>query len=304
MKKEIILKINNTDVKITNPEKIFWPSEGYAKKDLIDYYQKISKFILPYLIDRPESMNRHPDGIFGESFYQKNIDDQPPDWVKTIEIKSETENREINYLICNDERTLIYMANLGCIEINPWNSSVGKLDYPDFLILDIDPLDVPFSWVVQTANITHKILDKIGASNYCKTSGATGLHIYVPLGARYNYDQVREFGRLVEIVVNREIPEITSIERKPEKRQGKVYLDYLQNSRGQTLAAPYCVRPLPGASVSTPLNWKEVDENLDPKKYNMKNIFGRLDKIGDIWKGVLGKGIDMKKCLLKLEEMI
>jgi bifunctional non-homologous end joining protein LigD len=293
--------INDAKVEVTNPEKVFWPEEGYTKGDVIDYYRGIAPFILPYLKDRPESLHRHPDGISGEAFFQKNIEHQVPDWVKTVSIRSDSENRDTRYLLCQDEASLVYMANLGCIEINPWHARIGSLDSPDFMVLDLDPLDAPFKDVVETAVVTHEVLLEIGARGSCKTSGGRGLHIYVPLGGAYSWEQSTQFARLVNLAVHARLPRITSIERKPEKRPGKVYLDYLQNRHGQTLVAPYSLRPRKGAPVSTPLEWEEVKDGLDRLSFTMRTMPERARKKGDLWKDVLGPGIDMAQCLARLE---
>lgn len=294
------MKINGYEVNLTHLEKVFWPKEKYTKRDLVDYYRKIAPVILPYLKDRPESMNRHPNGITGKNFFQKNVDHKVPEWVNTKLIYSESNREKINYLICQNEATLVYMANLGCIEINPWNSRIKSLDHPDFLVIDLDPEAISFDKVVLVAQSVHKLLDKIKVPNFCKTSGATGLHIYVPLSAKYTYDQAKEFARLVATIINRQIPEITSIERLPKKRQHRVYLDFLQNRKGQTLAAPYSVRPKPGATVSTPLEWSEVRVGLDPEKFTIKTIFDRLKKKKDLFSGLFKKSADLKSALKKL----
>jgi len=296
--------MNNSPVKFTHLDKIFWPKEGYTKGDLIEYYDKIAPVILPYLKDRPENMNRHPDGIYGENFYHKNFNYHQPEWLKSQMIHSDSEDKMINYLLCQNQETLLYMANLACIEINPWNSRVTKLDYPDYLILDIDPGDVPWREVIKTALATKKILDDLKIKGYPKTSGATGLHIYVPLGANYHYDQVKDFAHLLEILVNKNLPETTSLERSPKKRPDKTYLDYLQNRLGQTLAAPYSLRPRPGAPVSTPLKWGEVNNRLNPLKFNLKTIHQRLKKVGDLWRPVLGKGINLEAGVKKIEKLV
>lgn len=294
------LTTTKTGLAITHPDKVFWPEEGYTKRDMAEYYDRISGLILPYLIDRPESLHRFPDGIKGENFYQKNLADAPLG-IRTVPIHSETENKTINYLLCQDRATLLYMANLGCIEINPWNSRIGHLEYPDYMIFDIDPQGVSFSEVIKVALATHEILDAAGIPSYCKTSGATGLHICVPLGAKYHYDQVREFAHLINMLVNRRLPDITSLARLPKSREHKVYLDYLQNRHGQTLAAPYSLKPRPGAPVSTPLKWSEVRLGLKPENYHIKNIFARIKKVGDLWESVLGEGIDMLEAIKRLE---
>lgn len=288
-------------IRPTNLDKVFWPKEGYTKGDVITYYEKIAPFILPYLKDRPESLNRHPNGIAGKNFFQKDMDHQPPDWVKLFKDYAPSTKKYVHYLVCQNKATLIYLANLGCIEINPWNSRISHPDKPDFMIIDLDPEGVSFEIVVEVAQMVHKVFDEIGAKNYCKTSGATGLHIYVPLGAKYDFDQVRDFAHKVVTEVNRRLPKITSLQRHPAKRRHKVYLDYLQNSVGQTLAAPYSLRPKPGATVSTPLEWKEVKKGLSPAQFTIKNIFKRLKQKGDLWKPVLGKGIDLKKALKRIE---
>ncbi len=288
---------------VTNLDKVFWPSEGYTKGDVINYYDKIAPLILPYLKNRPESLKRHPNGIQGKFFFQKDVGHMPPKWVKTEKIYSESNAKKINYLVCQDKDTLIYMANLGCIEINPWHSRIPKLDNPDWMVLDLDPEKISFDKVVETAQEIHKILDLAGAASLCKTSGKRGLHIYVPMGGKYNTEQVKNFANLIAILVTKRHPKITSIERRPAKRQGKVYIDYLQNNQGQTLAAPYSLRPVGGATVATPLEWKEVKKGLNPKDYNIKSIFKRLEKKGDLFKSALGKGIDLKKSLSKLEKL-
>ena len=182
------------------------------------------------------------------------------------------------------------MANLGCIEINSWFSRIESLENPDYLVIDLDPVDIEFDKVVETALAVKEVLDEAGAESYCKTSGATGIHVYVPLAAKYDYDTAREFAHIIAKLTNAKIPEITSLERSPSKRKKKVYLDYLQNRKGQTLAAPYSVRPRPRAPVATPLEWKEVKQGLNPVDFNMKNIFGRLEKKGDLFKPDAGGG--------------
>ncbi len=295
------LKVGSKNLKLTNLNKIYFPDDGITKGEIIEYYKSVAEYMLPYLKGRPESLNRHPNGIDGESFYQKDVKDQPPDWVHIEKIYSEHNEKDINYLVCNDEATLIYLANLGCIEINPWFSRVENLDYPDYLVLDLDPEDISFDKVVEAALAVKEVLDAAGAKSYCKTSGATGLHIYVPLEAQYEYSVAKDFAHLVAQFVHHKTSSFTSLQRSPSKRQKKVYLDYLQNRTGQTLAAPYSVRPRPGATVATPLKWSEVKKGLDPKNFTIKNILKRLEKTNDIFKPVLGKGIDIEKCIHKLE---
>ncbi|MFZ2804539.1 MAG: DNA ligase D [Patescibacteria group bacterium] len=284
----------------THAEKVFWPKEKITKGDVLAYYHGVAKYILPYLKDRPESLNRFPGGIEEEHFFQKDMPNAP-EWARTVKLHSESENKTINYLVCDDEQTLRYMVQLGCIEINPWNSRIKTISKPDYMIMDLDPEGVPFSAVVKTALAVKEVLDELGAKGYCKTSGGRGLHIYVPLAAKYSYEQARLFSQLVAQFVHEKVPELTSLERNPKKRTHAVYLDSPQNKEGATTVAAYCIRPRPGAMVSTPLRWNEVKIGLDPTKFTIKNTAQRLKKVGDLWKPVLGKGIDLKKCLDRAE---
>jgi len=302
-KKSQVIRIGGKSLVLTNQDKIYFPEDGITKGDIVNYYREIADFILPYLKNRPQSLNRFPNGINGPSFYHKDMETtQLPSWAKTAEVYSESTGKPIDYLLCNDTATLVYMANLGCIEINPWNSRIQKPEYPDWLVIDLDPGKISFTEVVKTARMVKEVLDEFGAPSFCKTSGATGLHIYLPLGARYEYDIVKQFAELIAVTVNARLPDITSIERTVSKRKNKIYIDFLQNRRGQTLAAPYSARPRKGATVSTPLDWSEVNNKLNPGDFTIKNIFRRLDKKGDLWAPVIGKGINLDKLLRKMTE--
>ncbi len=295
------LKIGKVTLHLTNQQKLYWQKEGITKGELIEYYDKMAPMILPYLKDRPQSMRRHPNGINGPDFFQKDIDtSNVPPWLKTKRIYSESNKDYIDYLICNDKATLLYMANLGCIEINPWNSRIKNPDNPDWIVIDLDPESIDFREVVKTALEVRKVFNELDIECYPKTSGSRGMHIYVPLAAKYTYAIARTFAQLIAQRVNTRLPTITSIVRSPSKRQKKVYLDYLQNSKGQTLASPYSARPKPNAKVSTPLEWNEVNAKLDPSVYTIKTIFKRLDKKGDLWTPVLGNGANIEKALKKM----
>lgn len=297
---EDVLTIAGHRVRVTNLGKVFWPDDGITKGDLIDYYRAVAPTILPYLTDRPESLHRYPDGIGGDNFYQKDVDDEPPSWVKTKKIHAASPDKDVYWLLCQDEATLVYLANLGCIELNPWHSRVGSLDRPDYLLLDLDAKTCGFEAVVRVAEEIRKLLEAIGASGFPKTSGKSGLHICLPLGARYSYARSKRLAERLMHAVHERLPELTSLERDPVKRPRQVYLDFLQNSRGQTMAAPYCVRPVPGAIVSTPLEWSEVRPGLDPKTFTIKTTPKRLAQKGDLWKGVVGAGIDLPRAAAQL----
>jgi bifunctional non-homologous end joining protein LigD len=296
------VKIHGVELILTNQDKLYWPDEKITKGDVLNYYRSIHKYILPYLKDRPQSLNRTPNGIQHQGFYQKHAGDSTPDWIETIPLRAESANRTIDYIICNDLQTLLYLNNLGCIEINPWNSRTNKLDYPDYLVIDLDPSDKnTFDDVVDTALVVKQVLDKAEAPGYCKTSGSSGLHIYIPLHAEYTYEQVRDFAEIIARLTEEQLPKITTTERSLDKRNGKLYIDYLQNKRGQTLASVYSVRPKPGATVSTPLHWKEVKHGLDPKQFHIQNTVERIEKNGDLFAGVLKDKINLTKCLKNLK---
>src|SRR6202008_3636464 len=207
------LTFGKIKVLVTNPKKVFWPKEKINKGDVIDYYQSIADYILPYLKNRPQSLLRTPNGITKPSFYHKDAGGTAPDWVESIDIFSESTNKNIDYVLCNNKATLAYLNNLGCIEINPWHSTVGSLDKPDYLVIDLDPSPKnTFEQVIEPANVVKSILDKAGADSYCKTSGASGLHIYVPTGKKYTYEQIKGFAELICVLTHEQLPEFTSNE--------------------------------------------------------------------------------------------
>ncbi|HEY8402206.1 MAG TPA: DNA ligase D [Cytophagaceae bacterium] len=297
---EAVINLDNRILKFTNLDKVFWEEEGYTKRELIEYYDKIADYILPYLKDRPQSLKRNPNGYKDAGFFQKDMPSFIPSWIPTVAISSDSQDKEINYMLCQEKATLLYMANLGCIEINPWNSRIQNLDYPDYIVIDLDPVDVPFDAVIEVAQAVKEVLDEGKIPSYPKTSGSKGIHIYIPLGANYTYDQSRQFAEIISTLAHARIPKLSSLLRSPSKRKNKVYLDYLQNLRGQTLASVYCVRPKPGATVSTPLDWAEVKPGLHPSEFTIKTIFKRLDKIGDIFKPVISGQSDIYQALQNL----
>ncbi|GFO62393.1 DNA ligase D [Geomonas paludis] len=298
---EEVLILDGHRLELSNLDKVFWPDQGYTKGDVINYYRTMAHAMLPHLVDRPESLYRTPNGIAEPGFFQKEAGELPPSWITTREIYSKHVDKNIKFFVCQDEATLVYMANLGCIEINPWLSRLQNLDYPDYFVIDLDPEDIPFAKVIETALAVREVLERAGAVSFPKTSGATGIHIYVPLGAKYDYDAAGEFARVIATLVHHRVPEFTSILRSPKLRQKKVYLDFLQNKPGQTLAAPYSIRPRPGATVSAPLKWEEVQPGLDPSQFTITTMPRRLEHLGDLFAGVLGPGIDLEQCIENLE---
>jgi bifunctional non-homologous end joining protein LigD len=297
-------KVNDHELKFTNLSKVYWPEDGVTKRDMLNYYYQVVPFMLPYMKDRPQTLNRFPNGIHGQSFYQKDVTDKVPSWVETYGYFAEGDERQKNFLVCTDESSLLYIASLGCIEMNPWSSRTKKPDHPDWCIIDLDPdKKTTFDQVIKAAQVTKEVLDAVGVDSYCKSSGSTGLHIYIPLGAKYTYEDSKEFARAIVKVVESQLPDFTTLERKISDRNGKMYLDFLQNRPQATVAAPYSLRPKPGASVSMPLEWSEVKKGLKIKDFNIKNAIPRLKETGDLFKGVLGKGVNIKKALNALEKL-
>ncbi|RYY11162.1 MAG: DNA ligase, partial [Chitinophagaceae bacterium] len=301
--KNLVKRIKGKELKFTNLDKIYWPKEKITKRDVINYYESVAAYMMPYLKDRPQSLNRHPNGIQGESFYQKNIAGKFPSWIKTHDYKNTSKEGEKKFFVCTDEASLLYLANLGCIEINPWHSKVDSPDNPDFCIIDLDPDTNSFDQVIETAQVVRQVLDDIKVPSFPKTSGSTGIHIFIPLGAQYDYEQSKMLAELVVTLVHREIPDFTSLERSPSKRKGKIYLDFLQNRSIQTIAAPYSLRPKPGATVSMPISWTEVKPGLSMNDFHIWNALERIREKADLFKPVLGKGIVLEKVLSNLEKL-
>jgi bifunctional non-homologous end joining protein LigD len=295
-----VKKVSGHELKFTHLSKIFWQRDDLTKRDMLNYYYQVAPCILPYLKGRPHSLNRHPDGIEGPHFFQKDIKGKVPEWIGRFAYHSEGDERQKEFLVCMDEAHLLYMVSLGCIEINPWSSRIEKPGYPDWCIIDFDPDTNPFSQVIEAARVTHQILESIGVTSCCKTSGSTGIHIYIPLGTKYTYDESKEFARIIVTAVQAEIPGFTSIERPTSKRKGKIYLDFLQNRPQATLAAPYSLSPKPGAPVSMPLYWAELKKGLQMQDFTIYNALERITKEGDPFKPLLGKGVDIYKALESL----
>jgi len=289
-------------LKFNHVTKLYRPEDKVTKGDMLNYYYKVGELIMPYLKDRPMSLNRFPGGIHSESFYQKNVTDKAPDWAKTFHHVTD-EGKETNYLVGTDEASLLWMNSLGCIEINPWFSRVQTPDNPDYCVIDLDPDKHTYDQVVEAARITNEILDAINVPSYPKTSGSTGMHIYIPLAGKYTYQQSQLFANIVVKLVHKQIPDYTSLERSIAARKGKMYLDFLQNRPGATIAGPYSLRPKPGATVSTPLSWDEVKPGLTIQHFNIRNAIDRFKETGDLFKGILGEGIDLERTIKKAQSI-
>jgi len=303
--KEKEVTLDKHTVKLTNQNKIYFPKDGITKGEVIEYYQSVASYILPYLKNRPLSLNRFPNGIEEQGFYQKDAGDNMPDWIKTTKVYSESNDKYIDYVYCSDKATLAYLNNLGCIDMNPWNSALPDLEHPDYLVLDLDPSKKnTFDHVIETALQVNEVLQSVKIKGYCKTSGSTGIHVYIPMGGKYDFDQVKDFAHILMKQVNEKLPKLTTLERSLQKRDDKkIYLDYLQNRTGQTLASAYSLRPKEGASVSMPLEWEELKPGLKPTDFTIDNALERIKEKGDLFKPILGKGIDIMKALELLQSI-
>jgi bifunctional non-homologous end joining protein LigD len=266
-------------VAFTNQQKVFWPADGYTKGDLVEYYRSISRWMLPYLADRPVVLTRFPDGIAGKSFYQQDAPAFVPEWIRTQRMWSEQAQREISYFVCEDESSLLYLVNLGTIPLHVWASRTARIDRPDWCVLDLDPKEAPFSDVISVAQAAHALCQEIGLPSMVKTSGSSGLHILIPLGCQCRHDEARSLGELLARVITAELPEISTVTRQISRRGGKVYVDYMQNGSGRLVVAPFSVRPIPGAPVSMPLRWSEVKPGLDIRSFTIRTALPRMKKL-------------------------
>ena len=303
---ELTVALGGHRLKFTNLSKVFYPGEGIAKRDVINYYNSIANLIVPHLRDRPLSLKRYPNGIDHEFFFQKDAEDKVPDWVRLEPIFSEHNQDKIHYIICNDRATLLYLANLACIDQNPWMSRVGSLENPDFALIDLDPTEgCPYERIVQAANLVKKTLDALGLAGYPKTTGGDGMHVYIPLEPVYTYEQVRTFAELLSILVIRGNEELFTTPRTvSQRKKGKVYFDYLQISSSKTIAAPYVLRAYPGAPVSAPLDWSEVKPGLEPSQFNIHNAIDRFERVGDLFAPVLTNLQKLEPALEKVSQLV
>lgn len=293
----VVARVGNHEVKLTNLGKVYWPEDGYTKGDLIDYYYRVSPYILPHLKDRPLSLVRFPDGISSEGFYQKDAPQGVPKWVRLAPIKSKDKENYVNFVLCENAETLVWMANSGVIEINPWLSRYDRPDFPDFAVFDIDPSEgTTWEDVKVVARLVKNLLDTWNLKGFPKVSGQTGLHVFVPVEPKYTYREIQSFVKHAAQIVRDAYPEKVTLERKVKDRYGKVYIDYPQNARGQTIGAVYGVRASRGAPVSMPILWEEL-ENAHPQKWNIKVAPRRLEEVGDLFLPALSTKQDLDPVL-------
>jgi bifunctional non-homologous end joining protein LigD len=303
---EMSVEANGRQLKFTNLNKIFYPKEGYTKRDVINYYDSVAEIILPHLKDRPLSLKRYPNGIHDDYFFQKDVKENFASWLRTEFIyNSDTSEKPTRYVFAEDRASLLYLANLACIDQNPWMSRLATLDHPDFLLIDLDPHECPYSKIVEAALLVRKKLDALGLEGYPKTTGGDGMHIYVPLEPVYSYEEVRQFAKVLSMLVMHDRPDLFTTPRAVAKRiANKVYFDADQISRSKTIAAPYVLRAYDGAPVATPLAWSEVKPGLEPSQFHIRNARARFERTGDLFAGVLTKLQRLEGSLEKLDEMV
>lgn len=300
--KEVTAQIDGHSLKFTNLDKVFYPKDGWKKRDLLDFYSRVSTWLLPHLYDRPLSLKRYPNGIAGDFFFQKNASSHFPDWMRCEAIQ---ETRKLNhYPLAQDRSSLLYLVNLGCIDQNPLTCRVGNLDSPDWMLLDLDPVEVSYDGIVDAALLLRDLLRDLGLRGYPKTTGGDGMHIYVPLEPIYSFEQVRSFAELLSHMVTDREPKLFTTPRSVNKREkGRVYFDYLQIGSGKTIAAPYVLRAYDGAPVATPLDWKEVRHGLRPTDFRIDNTIERFERVGDLFAPVLAGGQKIEDALARLQDV-
>jgi bifunctional non-homologous end joining protein LigD len=304
LKGDALVKVGKDVVALTHLDKVYWPEDGYTKGDLIKYYYEVSKYILPYLKDRPLIMKRYPNGIKGPSFHQHDVN-EVPDYVRTARLPVE-EGHDVDYITGDTVATLLYMANLGAIERHPWHSRTRDLEHPDWLVFDLDPGEgISFSTICELAMGVKDVLDRLDLESYPKTSGSRGMHVYVPIRPRYTYEEVADFAERVATIVADENERIATVERSLKKRKsGQIYVDHMQNARGKSVVAPYSVRPRAGATVSAPLQWREVKNGkVTIQDFNIKNMPARIRRKGELFRPVLNAKQSLDKAIEQVKSM-
>ena len=297
--KESLCKVDGQELKFTNLSKIFYPKEGYTKRDLLNYYSDAAPFLLPHLKDRPLSLKRYPNGVQADFFFQKDSPESFPSWLRYENVDG------IRYVLAENRAALLYLTNLGCVDQNPYMSRTGTLSNPDWILIDLDPVDCPFDMIVEAALLVRGLLEEIGLSGYPKLTGGDGMHVYIPVKPIYTYENTKQFAEVLAGIAQSRRPELFTTPRSVAKRmKNRVYFDYLQNGEGKTIAAPYVTRAYDGAPVATPLEWDEVRPGLNPKDFNITNSIARFREKGDLFAGVLKKPQKLDRAFGKVEKLV
>lgn len=293
------LDINGREVKITNPDRILFGRSGITKYEMIEYYERIAPYMLPHVKDRPISMQRFPDGITKDGFFQKDASEYFPKWIKRYNVEREDKTKVVHHVLCNDAQTLVYLANQAVITPHIWLSTTKAIHKPDQIIFDLDPSKgCTFADVIFVAKRCKKLLEELGMHPFVKTTGSRGVHVTVPIIPEKNFDAVHAFAREIAAHLVEQYPEHATVQMRKEKRTGKIFIDYLRNAWAQTAAAPYAVRAREGAPVATPIEWKELTSAMLPNKYTIKTIFRRLSRKGDLWKDIHKHAVSIRSITL------
>lgn len=298
-KEEVTLKVERRSIRLTHLNKVFYPAEGFTKRDVLNYYDAVADLLIPHWKDRPLSLRRYPDGITSGGFFQKNVE-HLPDWIRTAEVQ---EGEDKVWRAIGDGRAqLLYFTQLGCIDQNPWMSCVESVEHPDFLLIDLDPHECSYDKIIEAAHVVRKKLESVELTGYPKTTGGDGMHIYVPLEPVYTYDQTRAFAEILARMCAAERPDLFTTPRSVARRvKDRVYFDFIQNGQGKTISAPYVLRAYPGAPVATPLEWSEVRSGLKPQQFHLKNAMARFDRVGDLFADVLTNRQRLEDALSKIK---
>jgi bifunctional non-homologous end joining protein LigD len=292
-KGDLLLDVDGQTVSLTSLERIYWPDEKLTKFDLLYYYLQVSERLLPFLENRPAILQRWPRGVNAPMFFQQDLESAPA-FVKTVRLINR-EGRELDYAVYTSTASLLHFVNLGTIEQHPWHSTVAKLDHPDWIAIDLDPKQAPWENVLQVALLTKKVCDEIGLVAFPKTSGSSGIHIYLPLQPTNGYEAVAEFSRLLATEVANRAPKIATVERTIAKRKhDQVYVDWMQNARGKSLASVFTARAKPKATISMPLTWKQIEKGVKISDFTVKNVPALLKKNGDPWSDFFSKRQKLK----------
>ncbi|MGQ0678854.1 MAG: non-homologous end-joining DNA ligase [Actinomycetota bacterium] len=296
-----VFRLGPRQVRVTNIGKIYFPDDELTKGDLISYYYNVAPMMLSFLADRPIAMQRVPEGIYGEAFYEKQKPKGAPEWVRSVPVSAEGGSRTIDFVVIDDVSTLVWIAQIASVEVHAWTSRWPNLDEPDFAVMDLDPHEpISFEEVRAVAKLVGVVLEGLGLKGFPKTSGGSGIQIFIPIAPGHSYREVREFCSAVGGMLRTAYPERVSMEASKAKRAGKVYVDVGQNAKGQTLVAPYSVRPYPGAPVSTPLAWSELDGEFYPEQFRIATLFERIEKVGDLFADALRIKQDLHPALERL----
>jgi bifunctional non-homologous end joining protein LigD len=297
------IRVGRRTVELSNPEKVLYPGDGITKADLVEHYRRVATLMLPHVKGRPAAMERFPDGITGERIFQKDVPRYFPSWIRRVTVRKV--GGSLRQVVCDDAATLVYLANQACITPHVWLSRADRPDHPDQMIFDLDPAGDRFEDARVAALSLRSLLDELDLPSFVKTTGGKGIHVTVPLDRRADFDTVRHFARDVAAVLVARDPKRLSVEQRKDKRRGRLYVDVMRNAYAQTAVPPYVVRARPGATVATPLAWREVtDRSLEPSRFTLGTISRRIERVKDPWQGLRRQARSLSKARHRLAALL